>query len=346
MNNEIGRKITSLTLMTIMLAGGMIVAVPSMVPVAHAANANLFVSAENSQFNNYMSGPQVIEVVVINSDISDTDQQRGEPDVTVNGKKLRMAQATDGNWYGYFADKTMAQTADSTVLSAGKGLDFGQFCSSASTKLSDNDTILFSDTSGVALPIRTTGANFGVNGTATITDCTTSFNSPAAGVINANATHTSTGGSLTYTLASGVEGRVSDVVREAKAINNPPTATGTGFGQIHLKDDGLWPFIQLYTFSTGGNAVVQYNKGGGVQTTTLTFDTVEQFANISTDKAKYTQNSQIHATITDLWLNIDPTDEDSWTFSANSTNTSAFGTYYQVFNENGAAMAATASATP
>ena len=109
MNNELGRKITSLTLMTIMVAGGMTFAAPGFMPVAHAANANLFVSAENSQFDNYMSGPQVIEVVVIDSDIVDTDQSKGEPDVTINGKKLRMAQAVDGNWYGYFADRTQAQ---------------------------------------------------------------------------------------------------------------------------------------------------------------------------------------------------------------------------------------------
>ena len=102
MNNEIGRKITSLTLMTIMLAGGMTFAVPGVMPAAHAANANLFVSAENSQFDNYMAGPMVIEVVVIDTDISDTNEGKGEPDVTVQGKDLRMAQATDGNWYGYF----------------------------------------------------------------------------------------------------------------------------------------------------------------------------------------------------------------------------------------------------
>jgi hypothetical protein len=48
-----------------------------------------------------MSGPQVIEVVVIDSDINDTDQAKGEPDVTVNGKILRMVQAVDGNWYAY-----------------------------------------------------------------------------------------------------------------------------------------------------------------------------------------------------------------------------------------------------
>ena len=123
MNNEIGRKITSLTLMTIMVAGGMTFAVPGVMPAAHAANANLFVSAENSQFDNYMSGPQVIEVVVIDSDINDTDEGEGEPDVTVNGKILRMVQAVDGNWYGYFADRNMALIADATTDEAGEGCE-------------------------------------------------------------------------------------------------------------------------------------------------------------------------------------------------------------------------------
>ena len=119
--NEIYKKLTSLTLMAIMVAGGMTFAVPGMVPEAYAANANLFVSAENSKFDNYMSGPQVIEVAIIDSSISDTDEGKGEPDVTVNGNNLRMVQATDGNWYGYFADKSMAIDADT----ADNGLDFG-----------------------------------------------------------------------------------------------------------------------------------------------------------------------------------------------------------------------------
>ncbi len=134
MNNEIGRKITSLTLMTIMLAGGMVIAAPGIMPAAHAANANLFVSAENSQFDNYMSGPQVIEVVVIDSDINDTDEAKGEPDVTINGKILRMVQAVDGNWYGYFADRTQASIADFTAAStgiSGQGLEFGTLCAAS-----------------------------------------------------------------------------------------------------------------------------------------------------------------------------------------------------------------------
>jgi len=281
MNNEIGRKITSLTLMTIMLAGGMFAAIPSMVPAAHAANANLFVSAENSQFDNYMSGPQVIEVVVIDSDINDTDEAKGEPDVTVNGKILRMVQAVDGNWYGYFADRPMAVAADATTTVPSEGIDFGSICTNAQATTDIGPT--FSDTVAVAYP---------------------------------------------YNSCTGVFDDSNNVIREAKDVNTTPVLDG----QIGIIALDTWPFIQLYTLNPTGNVVIQYNKGGGSQTTTLTFDTVDQFAGASLDKAKYTQSSQVHVTVTDLWLNIDPTDEDSWTFGTSAT---ALSTNYQVFNENG-----------
>jgi len=147
MNNELVRKITSLTLMTIMVAGGMTFAMPGIMPAAHAANANLFVSAENSQYNNYFGGPMVIEVVVIDAILSDTDQLVGEPDVTINGKIARMVQGTDGNWYAYFADRSQAQLADQTVVdggAAGNGLDFGTFCERNSGGVGPD----FSDTVG------------------------------------------------------------------------------------------------------------------------------------------------------------------------------------------------------
>jgi hypothetical protein len=298
-----------------MLAGGLTFAAPSMMPVAHAANANLFVSAENSQFNNYMSGPQVIEVVVIDSDINDTDQGKGEPNVTVNGKKLRMVQAVDGNWYGYFADRKMASIADSTSTIIGEGLDFGTLCATGTTTETAVG-ITISDTVGIAIPVSGTGLA-GQNGS-------------------------STGGALTTQCTStndNATGRMN-VVREAKSINLALTSADSA-GQIGLSnsDEGassIWPFVQLYTLSAGGNVVVKYNKGGGAQTTTLTFDTVDQFASASLDRAIYPQTAQIHATITDLWLNIDPTDEDSWTFGTNAGNTTGGkGTFYQVFNENG-----------
>ncbi|MBS3926344.1 MAG: hypothetical protein KGZ34_06620 [Nitrosarchaeum sp.] len=322
MNNEIGRKITSLTLMTIMLAGGLTFAAPSMMPVAHAANANLFVSAENSQFNNYMSGPQVIEVVVIDSNISDTDEGKGEPDVRVNGKKLRMVQAVDGNWYGYFADRDMALIADSTSPLAGEGLDFGEFCDrdfsfdiDGATVL--NPTVTFTDTVGIAFP----------------------DNDDVDGIQGANpAVPIASGECTDLTTAATAGGNNANVVRESKSINGGSATVAAG--QIGA-DDALWPFIQLYTLNPTGNVVVTYNKGGGAQTTTLTFDTVDQFANVSLDRSVYPQGAQVHATITDAWLNIDPTDEDSWTFGTFGT----VSTNYQVFNENGEPVATVESAT-
>jgi hypothetical protein len=67
-----------------MVAGGLTFAIPGVMPEAMAANANLFVSAENSMFGNMISGPQVIEVVIIDSNIDETYQALGEPDVKVN----------------------------------------------------------------------------------------------------------------------------------------------------------------------------------------------------------------------------------------------------------------------
>jgi hypothetical protein len=325
--------------MTIMLAGGLTFAVPGVMPEAMAANANLYVSAENSQYSNYMTGPQVVEVVVIDSDINETDQANGEPDVTINGKKLRMAQATDGNWYGYFADKAMAAIADQTLednsVDAGYGIDFGQFCGPTSTALTTDGTALFSDTIAVALPIRsdTTANTFGVNGTSTIAACTTSFNGNA--IVVANSTHTNTSATgpvagAAGTASAATAGQVSNVVREAKAINQNSN-TGNGIGQLNLKDDGLWPFVQLYNFAAGGDVIIKYQKAGGVQTTTLTFDTVD--ASESLDRTKYPQGSQVHFTINDVWLNIDPTDEDSWTFETYGSN--GYKIYYQLFDENG-----------
>jgi len=290
--------------MTIMLASAFAVGAPSVLPNAAAANANLFVSAENSQFQNYVSGPQVTEVVIIDSDIKDTDKGKGEPDVTVNGKHLRMAQATDGNWYGYFADRTMAQTADSLQIgnhNQGTGLDFGTFCNKDATFLGPS----FSETAGFAVA---RAANGGVQGKTDIT---------SANCVSGNANSSE-----------------QNVVRQNKTLNTESPQ----YGQIGFTSDGSyeWPVIQLYNFNPTGNIVVQYNKGGGVQSTTLKFDTVDQFAKLEMDRTNYPQGAQVDLTMTNPIMNIDPTDEDSWTFGTSATNKTL---YYGIFTNDGALAA-------
>jgi hypothetical protein len=137
------------------------------IDVEASSNSNLFVSAENSQFDNHFAGSMIIEVVVNNPNLKDTDEGKGEPDVTINGKSLRMVQASDGNWYAYFANVDKAKIADSTVGLPGEGLDFGEFCSRDTS--SSVIGISLSETDGFAVPRPATGST---NGNTSFTECT------------------------------------------------------------------------------------------------------------------------------------------------------------------------------
>ena len=283
---------------------GTVLGFPNFFESVEAANANLFVSAENSQFNNYFAGAMVIEVLISDPDISKKDALQSEPDVTVNGKNLRMVQATDGNWYGYFADIQMAQIADATVKGDGKGLDFGKFCGNKS----DFGT-LFSETVAIAVPRNTDG---GTDGTESIQNCKNSLSDKQI---------------------------LNHVVRESKSINlEPYPEVGIDKitwhivpGQIGL-DPLAWPIIQLYDFVQDGNVVVQYNKGGSTQKVTLTFASVSQYTELLIDKTTYQPNSLVEILLNDIQLNIDPTDEDSWSWSTAIGNE---GIFYQLFDEDG-----------
>jgi hypothetical protein len=92
-----------------------------MMPQAAAAGA-LYVSAENAMFNNSFGGAQIIEVVVIGIG-DETDEAQGEPTVKVDENQLRMVQAADGNWYGYFGDSTKVPAADKAANNLNFGID-------------------------------------------------------------------------------------------------------------------------------------------------------------------------------------------------------------------------------
>jgi len=250
-------------------------------------NPNLSVSAENLKFNNHFSGSMVIEVVIRDSNINDTDEGKGEPDVTINGKDLRMVQATDGNWYAYFANVDKAKIADSTVGLAGKGLDFGVFCGRNTSSLG----IDLSDTDGVAIP-RSNGVIGFTNGEVSFSSCT---------------------GTPTDSI------NLNNVVRKAKSIN-------TNFnilpGQIGL-DPNAWPIIQLFSFD---DVNIQYNPGGGIQQVNLDYDNIQNIF-LELDRENYPQNSEVFVTIRDIQLNQDPTDEDSWTFNVDTPNSVFYQAY-------------------
>ena len=251
------------------------------IDVEASNNPNLFVSAENSQFNNHFSGSMVVEVVIIDPNLNDTGEGKGEPDITINGKSLRMVQATDGNWYAYFANVDKAKIADSTVGLPGEGLDFGVFCSRDTS--SSVFGISLSDTDGFAVP-PSAGLGGFTNGISLFNTCT-GLPTDSTSLIN--------------------------VVRNAKSINtNPNIPTG----QIGLNSN-VWPLIQLYSFD---DVTIQYNPGGPSQQISLEYDEIQNIS-FSLDRNLYPENAEVFLTVNDFQLNQDPTDEDSWTFGVGTT---------------------------
>ena len=104
------RKMTSVALIAIMVAGGLTFAVPGMEPVYAAqinSNDNLRVSAEGQNNNNEIAATNVIEVTVIDSNIDESDDPM--PLIKVDGNTLAMAFYS-GAWYGYFADDDIVES--------------------------------------------------------------------------------------------------------------------------------------------------------------------------------------------------------------------------------------------
>ncbi len=256
--------------------------------VEASSNPNLYVSAENSQFNNYFSGSMVIEVVVRDPNLSNLSEGIGEPDVTLNGKSLRMVQASDGSWYAYFANVDKAKAADSTVGLAGEGLDFGVFCSKDTSSLVFG--ISLSETNGIAVP-QSAGLLDFTNGNSSFSPCTGS----PTGSTNLN-----------------------NVVRNAKSINTNSNMTG----QIGLNRNA-WPLIQLFSFS---GVTLEYNPAGPSQKVSLEYDEIQNIS-FSIDRDLYPKNAEVFLTVNDFQLNQDPTDKDSWTFSIGSNPSTFYQAY-------------------
>jgi len=210
-------------------------------PFSFSSDLRISVTPEIEQAGVFF-GHQVVEVKVSNPDFSDTAEAEGEPPVTVNGKILRMVQATDGNWYGYFAHVDQAQIADSTTNVDGQGTDFGTFCGPSSSILSGLFFVDVSDTVGIAV-----NSQDGIDGTDPSTSPIPSCN-------------------VSITPDDSI-----NVLDKVPKIN---TKSPIGPGQLGM-DSAAWPFIQLYPITEGLDAItIQYNVGGGAEIIRL--DYVEQ----------------------------------------------------------------------
>jgi hypothetical protein len=353
-----------------MLAGSVSFAVPGVMPEAEAANQYLWVSVEDAG-NSKFYGGQVLEIVVTDPAINRLDEAYGMPDVTIDGKKIIMAQGVDGSWYAYIADGKKATTIDKNYTVEGtNGADYGIWCApgtdleyapgtgTSGARSVSVPNLAASESRGVAIPYMTgTGiGNATFSSYSQGTGITAVCDSAATEGVNVmgddgfslsnlqfNATSPAHVFGAGATGVNNTDNALNNVVREARALSN---GTGDYYGNIGLGPN-LWPFIQLYDFTRYQSYDLVYERGGADETISLTYDRPagydtdgNKIKGLIFDKEHYGLKHEVGVTLYNNELNIDPTDEDSWTFGTLPTNATIF---YQLFDENGSADSANTS---
>ena len=275
MKNELGRKITSLTIMTIMFAGGMTIAAPEFIPEAAASDRLMYVSCENEAFENTFGGPQICEIIISDPGRDATDEEQSEPTVEINGDTVRLVQGQDGYWYAYVASTWAVANA-----TADTNMDFG---SNVAMRVHDSQGTL-------------DAANYANN---------------SLKVRNINST-----AATTYIAATIIQGEPELSDWGVTTVNT--IETKSTLGQLNIST-GQWPVIQTFEWSQIQNVDVVFEKPGGVEEVNLYYDTTEDYASLEVDRLSGPAGAEVHLTITDPMLNIDPTTEEAWIFKTQTS---------------------------
>ena len=261
----------------------------------HDAKAE-YVSSHNLHVSsNVFGGPMVLQIVVDDPNLSSVNDPEAEPHVTFGGHELRMVQGVDGNWYAYVGHDDNIYDLNAVSTPAGEGLNFGTDCTDVA-----NNLILGEFDAGTGVLVN-------------------NANCPASRPDTSTTTNPND---------------VMNVIRDEKSPSNNDVddldAT-INRGQVGLLAD-YWPFIQTFPFLDNSRIPLVYHGGVVLHTIDVKFDDdMDEYAEFSLDNDLYLYNTNVLLTINDNQLNIDPTDDDVWTFQTTRDGDS----YYHVFDYRG-----------
>jgi len=303
MNNELGRKLTSLTLMTIMFAGGITVAGASFMPMAEMPEAiatHGTSSGTLSVSSTHIMGGAVLGITINDSAIGATDQQITPPSVSLGSNSIDMTQMTDGTWVAYVVDHETALNLQgsnnvSESAQADSAFEYGVYCDGG------------------------LGAQGGVGG-ATMTaaytldyDITTNpsyyqgFQKSHQNFYCYDTVDTSDNGAGQQVLFSVLENPASLNTNSGTGTNN------SGNRNIVVNSTNgftsAWPFIQAMNFSS--SMATTY----GSEEVSVEWSTARDYS-ISADRDIMPDGTTVNITISDPGLNYDPTSPDVWIMDA------------------------------
>ena len=319
MKNEIGRKLTSLTIMAIMFAGGMTVAAPSVMPEVFADFSET--DGQLSVSSVYIQGGAILEVVVNDPDVSATDADiPNGPTVTIDGTSYAMNQAANGKWYVYAVDASV-----STLLDAdGDGMEYGLKCT----------TGLGANTGHGKEAMNTAGTR----GSANI--ISSDFTVWAEALATSGTTASQSGGCLDINnMIAGLDDTIGTTSRQllsAGVLQGAPSlsnwngvvenSTFIDLGQrghgLNQSGYGSWPYILAFEFSADN--LVEY----GSNSISVAFGNTAGETSISLLNQSPSDKTNLALSITDPALNIDPTTADRWIFNLASPDSSDHQLYF------------------
>ena len=324
MNNKLGRKLTSLTLMTIMFAGGMTLAIPGMTP---AAVADQFSSTDGylTVSSTYIQGGAVLEVVINDPQYAATDVDiNAGPDVTLAGTDYIATQGTDGKWYAYFVDYSTSSTLDAlgssqTTSELSMGFEYGTACPGLGTSANAGEGNSPDATSNII------GANTTVWAAAYpavkgIHDSLTGGQDGACNNIDGAPFDADAEGSTDYSGASARPLLTDSILANAPAMSQWDTSNNNDGGQRNhilngTSGQGSWPFI-FADYEFASSFIVEYGPTG--DSIEVEFGNTDDETTLSLTNESPAENHEIHITIDDPALNIDPTTADVWMFDLTS----------------------------
>ena len=310
MKNEIGRKLTSLTIMAIMFAGGMAIGVPSFMPEAASdlsvTDGLLTVSTTTLQ------GVAILEIVVNDPDNSSTTSDISALSASVGGDDYDLTQASNGKWYAYVVDSSQAQLFDAD----GNGFEFGILCQSGlGTANSTTDLIVSSSIDIYANALLTSGQTAEAGSCLEIANMITTLDDTAG---------TTSRQDMTAAVLQGAPS-VSDPDDDAANLGQ------RGHG-LNASGYGSWPYIIAVDLNDDNE--VAY----GSDAINVVYGNTDAETSISLENRNPADRAEIHLTFTDPALNIDPTTADKWMFDL-SDNTGGASATSVIFANNGTTSA-------
>ena len=298
MKNEIGRKLTSLTIMAIMFAGGMAIGVPSFMPQAEAdtfalTDGMLSVSSE------YIQGGAILEIVVNDPDISDTEIDiNNGAEITINDTDFIMNQAINGKWYIYVVDDSAATLLDAD----GNGMEYGESCDTGFSVDGGSSYIVADDDYAIWAETLATSAEAA---------------DQAGSCLDAD----NMIGTLDDSTATVARQLISGAVLQSAPTLSDHNESANDLGQrghaLNASGYGSWPYILGYDLSDDN--IIEY----GSNELNVEYGNTDDEASINIINNSPAAYAELHMTITDPALNVDPTDVDIWIFDLSETKASS-----------------------